>query len=164
MAVAIRLARAVTGRDLVVKFEGHYHGWFDGFFASTGFDPGRSGPSVDRRRSRRPPGSRPQRWPTSSSPSGTTSARSRRSSADHPSRVAAIICEPVAVNGGLIPAEDGFLAALRRLATESGALLVFDEVITGFRVALGGAQERMGVRADLAVFAKAIAGGIALRR
>ena len=82
--------------------------------------------------------------------------------AEHPSAVAAILCEPVAVNGGLIVAQDGFLEALRQAATRSGALLVFDEVITGFRVALGGAQERTGVRADLAVFAKAIAGGIAL--
>ena len=82
--------------------------------------------------------------------------------AEHPSAVAAILCEPVAVNGGLIVAQDGFLEALRQAATRSGALLVFDEVITGFRVALGGAQERTGVRADLAMFAKAIAGGIAL--
>jgi glutamate-1-semialdehyde 2,1-aminomutase len=82
--------------------------------------------------------------------------------AQHPSAVAAILCEPVAVNGGLIAAQDGFLEALRQAATRAGALLVFDEVITGFRVALGGAQERTGVRADLAVFAKAIAGGIAL--
>ena len=162
VAAAIRLARVVTGRDLVIKFEGHYHGWFDGLFASTGFDPGRSGPA-----------DRPETVPaTLGIPPAALAdvvvaqwndiASVEQILAEHPSAVAAILCEPVAVNGGLIAARDGFLEALRDAATRSGALLVFDEVITGFRVALGGAQERTGVRADLAVFAKAIAGGIAL--
>jgi glutamate-1-semialdehyde 2,1-aminomutase len=162
VAAAIRLARVVTGRDLVIKFEGHYHGWFDGVFASTGFDPGRSGPA-----------DRPTTVPAT--PGIPTAALANLVVAqwndlgsveailtEYPTRVAAILCEPVAVNGGLIPPDDGFLAAVRRLATRFGALLVFDEVITGFRIALGGAQERMGVHADVAVFAKAIAGGIAL--
>lgn len=162
VAAALRLARAVTGRDLVIKFEGHYHGWLDGVFASTSFDPARSGPTG------RPatvaatigvPGGAlidiaVAQWNDLGSVEAIL--------AEHPKRVAAILCEPIAVNGGLIAPISGFLGALRRLADEHGTLLVFDEVITGFRVALGGAQERLNVTADLAVFAKAIAGGIAL--
>jgi glutamate-1-semialdehyde 2,1-aminomutase len=162
VAAALRLARAVTGRDLVIKFEGHYHGWLDGVFASTGFDPLRSGPAH-----------RPATVPaTIGIPAGASvdvavaqwndPGSVEAILADHPGGVAAILCEPVAVNGGLIAPAAGFLADLRRLADEHGALLVFDEVITGFRLALGGAQERLGVMADLAIFAKAIAGGIAL--
>ncbi len=162
VAAALRLARVVTGRDLVVKFEGHYHGWLDGVFASTAFDPDRSGPADG-------PATVPAtagipesaladlavaQWNDVGSVAAILEA--------NPGGVAAILCEPVAVNGGLIPPDVGFLAALRSLATEHGALLVLDEVITGFRLALGGAQERLGVRADLAIFAKAIAGGIAL--
>ncbi len=162
VAAALRLARASTGRDLIVKFEGHYHGWLDGIFASTGFDPGRSGP-----------GARPASVPaTIGMPTSTLAdvlvaqwndvGSVEAILAEHRGRVAAIVLEPVAVNGGLIAPVAGFLAAVRRLADEHGALLVFDEVITGFRLALGGAQERFGVTADLAIFAKAIAGGIAL--
>ena len=77
-------------------------------------------------------------------------------------RLAAIILEPVAVNGGLIVPRPGFLEAIRELARATGCLLVFDEVITGFRVALGGAQERYGVTADLAIFAKALGAGVAV--
>jgi glutamate-1-semialdehyde 2,1-aminomutase len=152
----------VTGRSLVIKFEGHYHGWLDGVFASTGFDPARSGPA-----------GRPATVPSTTGIPGTALAEIAVAQwndlasleailAEHPREVAAILCEPVAVNGGLIAPTPGFLAAVRRLADRHGALLVFDEVITGFRLALGGAQERLGVTADLAIFAKAIAGGIAL--
>jgi glutamate-1-semialdehyde 2,1-aminomutase len=162
VAAAVRLARAVTGHDLVIKFEGHYHGWLDGIFASTGFDPGRSGPA-----------DRPATVPATIGIPESTLADVAVAQwndlgsvetilAEHASGVAAILCEPVAVNGGLIAPAPGFLEALRRLANERGAMLVFDEVITGFRLALGGAQERFGVTADLAIFAKAIAGGIAL--
>ena len=102
VAAAIRLARVVTGRDLVIKFEGHYHGWFDGLFASTGFDPGRSGPA-----------DRPATVPaTLGIPPAALAdvvvaqwndiASVEQILAEHPSAVAAILCEPVAVNGGLI--------------------------------------------------------------
>jgi glutamate-1-semialdehyde 2,1-aminomutase len=162
VAAALRLARTVTGRRLVLKFEGHYHGWLDGVFASVGYDPSLSGPAA-----------RPATVPsTRGIPDGALSdvvvaqwndlASVEAVLAEHRGQVAAIVCEPIAVNGGLIPPLTGFLERLRWLATDAGALLVFDEVITGFRVALGGAQERFGVTADLAIFAKAIAGGIAL--
>jgi glutamate-1-semialdehyde 2,1-aminomutase len=162
VAVALRLARAATGRDLLVKFEGHYHGWLDGVFSSTGFDPARSGPT-----------GRPVTVPSTIGIPGAVLADIAVAQwndlasvegilAQHPTGVAAILCEPIAVNGGLIAPVPGFLEGLRRLADEHGALLVFDEVITGFRIALGGAQERLGVAADLAVFAKALGGGTAL--
>ena len=162
VAAALRLARAGTGRRLVVKFEGHYHGWLDGVFASVAYDPARAG---DTSRPATVPATRgiPElaladlavaQW---NDPGSVESIL-----ADHPGEVAAIICEPVAVNGGLIPPVNGFLERLRNLCTEHGAMLVFDEVITGFRLALGGAQERYAVTADLAIFAKAIAGGVAL--
>jgi glutamate-1-semialdehyde 2,1-aminomutase len=162
VAAALRLARAGTGRRLVIKFEGHYHGWLDGIFASVGYDPtlgaGTSRPSTV-------PATRgiPELSLADLAVAQWNDADSVASIlADHPGEVAAIICEPVAVNGGLIPPVDGFLERLRSLCTEHGALLVFDEVITGFRLALGGAQERYAVTADLAIFAKAIAGGVAL--
>ncbi len=162
VAAAVRLARAVTGRDLIVKFEGHYHGWLDGVFASTGWDLERSGPVG------RPTTVAATIGIPDSALADTVVAQWNDLGsieavlAEHRGQVAAILCEPIAVNGGLIAPVPGFLAALRRLADEHGALLVFDEVITGFRLALGGAQERLGVTADLAIFAKAIAGGIAL--
>jgi glutamate-1-semialdehyde 2,1-aminomutase len=150
VSAAVRIARTVTGRRLVLKFEGHYHGWLDGVFVSVGYDPILSGWSEH-------PATVPS---TAGIPEGARSDVAVL--AEHPGEVAAIMCEPIAVNGGLIPPVPGFLEALRRLATAHGALLVFDEVITGFRVALGGAQERLATTADLAIFAKAIAGGIPL--
>jgi glutamate-1-semialdehyde 2,1-aminomutase len=160
--VAVRVARALTARPLILKFEGHYHGWSDPLFVSTGFDPARSGPP-DR------PGAVP----------GTVGLAP--GSADHVlvvqwndldgvkarfaedgARIAAVIAEPLLVNGGVIPPVPGFLEALRAITRANGALLIFDEVITGFRLALGGAQAHYGVTADLAVFAKAMAGGVAM--
>ena len=162
VAAALRVARAVTGRRLVLKFEGHYHGWLDGVFASVGYDAKSSGPSEL-------PATVPSTWgiPEGAAADIVVAQWNDLASVEavlsrQPGMVAAIMCEPIAVNGGLIPPTPGFLEALRRLATRDGALLVFDEVITGFRVALGGAQERFGVEADLAIFAKAIAGGVAL--
>ncbi|MDP9481790.1 MAG: aminotransferase class III-fold pyridoxal phosphate-dependent enzyme [Chloroflexota bacterium] len=162
VAAALRLARTVSGRRLVLKFEGHYHGWLDGVFASVGYDPSVSGSSE-----------RPATVPsTLGIPAGALSdmvvaqwndpVSVEAVLSEHRGQVAAILCEPIAVNGGLIAPVAGFLETLHRLAAADGALLVFDEVITGFRVALGGAQERFAVNADLAIFAKAIAGGVAL--
>jgi len=160
--VAVRVARAVTGRPLVLKFEGHYHGWSDALFVATAFDPARSGPP-----------DRPEAVPgTDGLARGATDdvlvatwndlPGVRALFAERGTEIAAVIAEPLLVNGGVIPPDVGFLEALRDLTRASGAVLIFDEVITGFRLALGGAQQFYGVTADLAVFAKAMAGGVSM--
>jgi len=161
VAAAIRVARGATGRPLIVKFEGHYHGWLDGTFVSTSYDPARSGPadrpaSLEMTAGMSPGASEDTLIAQWNDLPGTAAILD-----EHRGRVAALLLEPLAVNGGVIPPDPGFLEGLRTLATEHGAILIFDEVITGFRLALGGAQEHYGVHADLAVFAKAAAGGIA---
>ncbi|MDQ6750956.1 MAG: glutamate-1-semialdehyde 2,1-aminomutase, partial [Actinomycetota bacterium] len=148
---AIRLARAVTGRTKLLKFAGAYHGHVDGLLAEAG-----SGLAT-------------QAIPSSPGvPEAATAATVivPWNAADavwdavgrH--RFAAILVEPVPANMGVVPAHDGFLQSLREAADDSGALLVFDEVITGFRVARGGAQELYGVRPDLTVMGKIVGGGL----
>jgi glutamate-1-semialdehyde 2,1-aminomutase len=160
--VALRVARAFTGRPLILKFEGHYHGWSDGAFVSVGYRGAAAGPAEH-------PASVPG---TVGLPEGAAAgmlvapwndlAAVRGLFAEHGRTIAAVIAEPLMVNGGVIPPDPGFLEALREITREHGSLLIFDEVITGFRLALGGAQEYYGVQADLAIFAKAIAGGVPL--
>ena len=136
---AIRLARAATGREQVLKFAGAYHGHVDGLLAEAGSglatqgipaSPGVPASAAARRRS---------------SCRGTTATRSSRRPSAH--ELAAILAEPLPANMGLVPPQPGFLELLRERADATGALLVFDEVISGFRVARGGAQERCGVHA-----------------
>ena len=141
---ALRLARAATGRDRIAKFAGAYHGHVDGLLADAG-----SGLAT-------------QGIPASP---GVTSAQASDTTVVPwgvmpEGEFAAILCEPYPANMGLVPAPDGFLAALRERADETGALLVFDEVITGFRVGRGGAQEREGVTPDLTILGKVIGGGL----
>lgn len=148
-ASLLRLARAATGRDTVIKFEGCYHGHSDSFLVKAG-----SGLATFGR-------------PSSPGVPGATAAGTRvarfndlSSVADVLSDdVAAIIVEPVAGNMGCILPEVGFLEGLRSLCDDAGAMLVFDEVMTGFRVALGGAQARYGVTPDLTALGKVVAGG-----
>jgi glutamate-1-semialdehyde 2,1-aminomutase len=159
VAVALRLARAATGRSIVVKFEGHYHGWLDGVFAGSSADPdGADPPSVHPATAGIPASAlldlRIARW--------NSLASLREVVGKDAHRVAAVICEPLAVNAGVIGPAPGFLQELRAWTRDHGIVLIFDEIITGFRIALGGAQERYAVQADLAVFGKAIAGGIPL--
>jgi glutamate-1-semialdehyde 2,1-aminomutase len=149
----IRLARAVTRRDRVIKFAGCYHGHVDALLASAGSGVMTLGiPS------------------TPGVPAGVTADTIvcgfndvdgvAAACARYGEGLAAILVEPVAGNMGCVPPAPGFLEALRRLADATGALLVFDEVMTGFRVARGGAQERYGVLPDLTVLGKIVGGGL----
>ena len=150
---AIRLARAATHRDLIVKFDGCYHGHADSLLVSAGSGvltlgiPG--SPGVPETLAAL----------TMSLPYNDVDVCTR-AFAEYGSRIAAIIVEPVAGNMNCVPPQDGFLQALRDLCTQYGALLIFDEVITGFRVALGGAQARYGVTPDITTLGKIIGGGL----
>jgi glutamate-1-semialdehyde 2,1-aminomutase len=150
---AIRLARGFTGRDLVLKFEGCYHGHSDALLANgagsgvaTFGIPGSPGVTEGAARD------------TLTAP--FNDAKTVRSLFEEQGeRIAAVIVEPVAANMGVIPPEPGFLDGLRELCTAAGALLVFDEVISGFRIAFGGAQSEYAVVPDLTVLGKVMGGG-----
>ena len=150
---AIRLARGATGRDLVVKFSGGYHGHSDGLLVEAGSGvatlaiPGSAGvPAATAAATIVVP---------YNDPDGVAAAW-----AANPGRIAAGIVEPFAANAGVLPPAPGFLARLREITAGDGALLVFDEVITGFRVGPGGAQERYAIRPDLTVLGKIVGGGM----
>jgi glutamate-1-semialdehyde 2,1-aminomutase len=151
----IRLARAYTSRDRILKFAGCYHGHADALLASAGSGLATLG------------------LPSSPGVPTTTTGHTIvcpyndvDAAADAVARygegLAAVLVEPVAGNMGVVPPEPGFLLALRRLCDASGALLVFDEVITGFRVARGGAQELYGIASDLTILGKILGGGLPL--
>jgi glutamate-1-semialdehyde 2,1-aminomutase len=148
---AIRLARAATGRDPILKFSGAYHGHVDGLLADAGSGLATQGIPAS------PGVTRAQAADTEIAPWNDREAVYQAITERPP---AAIICEPAPANMGLVPADDGFLEFLRKAADESGALLIFDEVISGFRVARGGMQERSGVTPDLTVLGKVIGGGL----
>jgi glutamate-1-semialdehyde 2,1-aminomutase len=150
---ALRLARGATGRDLIVKFAGGYHGHSDGLLVEAGSGlatlalPGSAGVPAQV-------ASATVVVPINDL-DGVRSAFER-----HPGGIAAVIVEPVAANVGVIAPAPGFLEGLREITSANGALLVFDEVITGFRIARGGAQARYGVRPDLTVLGKIVGGGM----
>ena len=150
---AIRLARAFTGRDMILKFDGCYHGHADSFLVRAGSGVATLGladsPGVPAELAAL----------TLVAPFNDLEATNDLLQR-HRGKVAAIIVEPVVGNSGFIAPLPGFLQRLRSLADESGALLVFDEVMTGFRIAPGGARERFGVVADLTTLGKVIGGGL----
>jgi glutamate-1-semialdehyde 2,1-aminomutase len=150
---AVRVARAATGRDRILKFEGCYHGHADSFLVKAGSGALTLGTPTS-------PGV------TKAASADTLVASYNDLATVHAAfdanrdRIAAVIVEPIAGNMGLVPPADGFLRALREVCTASGALLIFDEVISGFRAAAGGAQALYGVRPDLTCLGKIIGGGL----
>ena len=148
---AIRLARAVTGRDTIVKFAGAYHGHVDGLLAEAGSGLATQGIPAS------PGVTRAQAADTIVVPWNDSDAVAAALTERAP---AAVIAEPVPANMGVVPPEDGFLELLRESAHGAGALLILDEVISGFRVARGGAQEALGVQADLTIMGKVLGGGL----
>lgn len=150
---AVRLARAATGRPKIVKFDGCYHGHGDAFLIKAGSGAATFGipdsPGVTEGTAR----------DTLTAPFNDLAAVARRF-VEHPGAVAAVIVEPVVGNMGVVAPRPGFLEGLRERCTREGALLILDEVMTGCRVARGGAQERFGVRADLTTLGKIIGGGL----
>lgn len=150
---AVRLARAFTGRPLIIKFDGCYHGHADSFLVKAGSGLATLGiassPGVPSELS----------LLTISLPYNNREAV-KQAFAEHGDRIAAVIVEPIAANAGLLMPAEGFLDELRRTTEKHGALLIFDEVMSGFRVALGGAQERYGIKPDLTCLGKIIGGGL----
>ncbi|NIN70547.1 MAG: glutamate-1-semialdehyde 2,1-aminomutase [Gemmatimonadetes bacterium] len=149
---AVRLARAFTGRDLILKFEGCYHGHGDSFMAKAGSGLATLGlPSS--------PGVPKEITQLTLTVPFNDSTAVGEAIAEYGGRLAAVITEPVVGNSGLILPQAGFLELLREETRRVGALLIFDEVMTGFRVALGGAQERFAIEPDLTALGKVIGGG-----
>lgn len=158
--VALRLARAVTGRRKYLKFEGHYHGWSDQALVS--YHPP-AGEGEDGRRRQPAPVGKGQLPHDHVVVAAWNSREEVECAFEQEGRdLSAILCEPLLANSGCIPPEKGYLEFLRDMATRYGALLIFDEVITGFRLDLGGAQTRFGVTPDLATYAKAVGAGVPL--
>lgn len=153
---AVRLARAATGRELVIKFEGHYHGWAD--HVAAGIGPASA--------------ARPARPDSAGIPSGVMDslwnvtwndpAALAEAIAVAGERLAAVICEVVPGSGGVLEPRPGYLEQLVTATRAAGALVIFDEVMTGFRLAAGGAQERYGVTPDITALGKVIGGGTAV--
>jgi glutamate-1-semialdehyde 2,1-aminomutase len=148
---ALRLARAATGRDAVLKFAGAYHGHVDGLLAQAGSGLATQGiPASPGVPAHVAADTAIAPW---NDPGAVVAASEER-------ELAAILVEPFPANMGLVPPESGFLELLRERADATGALLIFDEVITGFRVARGGAQELTGVLPDLTIMGKVLGGGL----
>ena len=150
---AIRLARGATGRDVLVKFDGGYHGHADSLLVKAGS----GGATFSIPDSRGVPATLAALTVTLAF---NDIAGVRELFRQRGGEIAAVIVEPVAGNMGVVPPAPGFLEALRDVTAEHGTLLIFDEVITGFRIAYGGAQERYGVRPDLTCLGKIIGGGL----
>lgn len=149
--LAVRVARAATGRQKVIRFVGHYHGWLDPLFIDpTGLESGA-----------------PSLTPGQSAASATDVLLCRWNDyvalealiAEHHSSIAALLMEPIMCNTGVIEPAPGYLKQVAELCARYGIVFIVDEVVTGFRVALGGAQQRLGVHGDLTIYAKAIAAG-----
>jgi len=152
---ALRVARGFTGRDLTIKFEGCYHGHVDSLLVKAGSGMATLG-IADTVGVPAAFAATTIALPFNSIAAVETAFR------EHGGNIAAVIVEPVAGNMGCVPPREGFLEALREITARHGALLIFDEVMTGFRLALGGAQQRFGIRPDLTTLGKIVGGGMPL--
>jgi glutamate-1-semialdehyde 2,1-aminomutase len=150
---AIRVARAFTGRNLILKFEGCYHGHADSFLSQAGSGLATLGIASS-------PGVPPSFAELTLNASYNDIATVEKLFASHPKQIAAAIVEPVAANMGVVPPTSKFLPELRELTRRNGALLIFDEVISGFRLAYGGAQTVFGIEPDITTLGKIIGGGL----
>lgn len=155
---AWRLARGYTGRRKILKFEGHYHGWLDPVLYSVHPSVDAAGP-VDAPFAVPGTAGQPAAADLVIAPWNDLDALGRLM-AEHAGQIAAVVAEPVLCNTGAIEPDPGYLQAVRELCDRHGSLLIFDEIITGFRLAPGGAQEYLGITPDLSVFGKAMAGGM----
>ncbi len=156
IASALRLARFVTGRTLVITFEGHYHGWSETVLRKAAI-------TNDGQNTRETlpgaPGMIPEALAHTLQLPWNDPTALERAFSEHGNRVAAVILEPVCANAGVVPPAPGFLSRVADLTRGNGALLVFDEVITGFRLDLGGAQRKYGIQPDLTILSKVLGGG-----
>ena len=150
---AVRLARAATGRGRIVKTDGGYHGHGDSFLVAAGSGVATLGIAGS-------PGVPEALAALTTVVPYNDAAALEAAFARHPGKIAAVILEPVAANMGLVPPADGYLSAARRLTAENGALLIFDEVISGFRLAAGAAPHGNGVKPDLTTLGKILGGGL----
>lgn len=154
---ALRIARAYTGREKIVRFEGHYHGWMNNVLVKADDDAptcGGSAPTVG--------GQPADELANTLSLTWNDIEAVRKAFDAHPDQIACVITEPLNINNGSCMPDDGYLQGLVDLCHEHGALCIFDEVVTGFRIALGGAREYCGVQPDMSTYAKAMAGGFSM--
>jgi len=152
---ALRVARGFTGRDLTIKFEGCYHGHVDSLLVKAGSGMATLGIADTA--------GVPESFAATTIALPFNSIAAVESAfREHGAKIAAVIVEPVVGNMGCVPPNDGYLAFLRQITAKYDALLIFDEVMTGFRLALGGAQERFGIRPDLTTLGKIVGGGMPL--
>src|SRR5271169_1993945 len=158
--LALRLARAHTGRTKFLKFEGHYHGWYDPYLLNAhSHPPAELGTPENPVRIPDSEGIPPATFDDVVLAPWNDVAMLERIMQRHGHELAAVITEPIMANMGCILPRDGYLQRLRELTREHGALLILDEVVTGFRYALGGCQEYYGIRPDLSTFGKALGAG-----
>jgi glutamate-1-semialdehyde 2,1-aminomutase len=154
----LRLARAYTGREKVIKFEGHYHGWMDNIFVSHKPAPPMGLPNAPWKM-RETPGQSENAMKDLIILPWNNLAVVEESLKNYGHEIAGIIMEPIMFNNGGIVPQKGYLAKVRELTRKYGVVLIFDEIVTGFRLALGGAQEYFGIVPDLCVFGKGFAAG-----
>ena len=151
---ALRLSRGLTGRDKIIKFEGHYHGWMNNVLVSIQPDEAELGQTTPTCGGQPAP-----EYADTITLGWNDLAAVEQAFADHPGQIAAVLTEPILVNAGSCMPDAGFLEGLIEMCRKQGAVSIFDEVITGFRLALGGAREYLGLEPDLSTYAKAMAGG-----